>query len=95
MPRLGPSLAVPGWFLGHGSLNVRLELLPESSQLVPVLGPAGLAGLAGHGVGAAQQSLSQGGAGSPEIERAGLQLRTQGICFLATWMWSLLLPQKS
>ena len=68
MPGLGPFLAVPGWFLGHCSLDVRLELLPESSQLVPVLG---LAGLAGHGVGAAQQSLSEGGAGSPEIRRSG------------------------
>ena len=66
MPRLVPFLAVPGWFLGHGRLDVRLELLPESGQLAPVAGPAGLAG---HGVGAAQQALSQGGAGSPGIRK--------------------------
>ena len=95
MPRLGPSLTVAGWFLGHGSLDVRLELLPESSQLVPVLGPAGLSGLAGHGVGAAQQSLPQGGAWSPAIRGRVTNNLMVAIIMLSTWRLNLLLPQKS
>ena len=61
----------PRGFLGHGSLNVGLELLPELVQLILVPGP-GLAGAdLGHRGGVAEESLSEGGAGSPA--RFGLQ----------------------
>ena len=55
----------PRGFLCHGSLNVGLELLPELVQLILVPGP-GLAGTdLGHRGGVAEESLSEGGAGSP------------------------------
>ena len=54
----------PLGFPRHGRLDVRLELLPEGVELVPVPRPCLPGAGRGHGSGAAQQSLSQGGARS-------------------------------